>query len=91
MSRSAGRLIIYAARNQYNHWDDENAHEMTEKVFGVLSSAFSLDPLSDLGFELSNPSITVFASEVLLVALGWRTYDRYLLEMRSLLGSATTA
>src|SRR5205823_3842707 len=25
-------LIVYAARNQYNHWDDEQPHEVTKNV-----------------------------------------------------------
>ena len=34
-------LIIYGARNQFNHWDDENPHIITRRVFDVLSEAFS--------------------------------------------------
>ena len=78
-------LIVYAARNQYSHWDDEQAHEITKKVFDALSAAFSQDVLSDLAFELSNPTIKVYANEVLLVALGWESYATYLKEMKLLL------
>jgi len=78
-------LIVYAGRNQYAHWDDEHAHEVTENVFGGLSAAFYHNILSDLAFELSNPTINVYANEILLVALGWKSYDTYLAEMRSLL------
>ena len=78
-------LIIYAARNQYSHWDDEQPHEVTKNVFNALSAAFYHNMLSDLAFELSNPTINVYANEVLLVALGWKSYDTYLAEMKSLL------
>lgn len=78
-------LIVYAGRNQYAHWDDEEPHEVTRNVFGALSAAFYQNMLSDLAFELSNPTINVYANEVLLVALGWRSYDTYLAEMTSLL------
>jgi hypothetical protein len=78
-------LIVYAARNQYSHWDDEQAHEVTKNVFDALSAAFNQNVLSDLAFELSNPTINVYANEVLLVALGWKSYDTYLEEMKSLL------
>jgi hypothetical protein len=82
---SRAGLIVYAARNQYAHWDDEQPHEVTKNVFAALSAAFSHDMLSDLAFALSNPTINVYANEVLLVALGWKSYDTYLAEMTSLL------
>ena len=78
-------LMVYAARNQYNHWDDEQPHEVTRNVFDALSAAFYHNMLSDLAFELSNPTVNVYANEVLLVALGWKSYDKYLAEMKSLL------
>jgi len=74
-------LIIYAARNQYSHWDDEEPHEVTKNVFYALSAAFYHNMLTDLAFELSNPTINVYANEVLLTALGWRSYDTYLTEI----------
>jgi len=80
-------LIIYAARHQYNHWDDEEPHDVTRNVFRALSTAFYNSMWSDLAFELSNSTINVYASEILLVALGWTTYDRYLAEMGSLICS----
>lgn len=83
-------LIIYAARNQYNHWDDEEPREVTKHVFHALSAAFNHNMLADLAFELSNPTINVYANEVLLTALGWRSYDTYRTEMRALLASAAT-
>lgn len=78
-------LIVYAARNQYNHWDEEDPHKVTKKVFKALSDACYDNTLSDLAFELSNPTINVYANEVLLVVLGWKSYDTYLAEMKSLL------
>ena len=42
--------------------------------------------LSDLAFELSNLTVNVYAKmRLLLVALGWKSYDKYLAEMKSLL------
>jgi hypothetical protein len=78
-------LIVYAGRNQYAHWDDEEPHEVTKNVFRALSAAFYHNMLVDLAFELSNPTINVYANELLLVALGWKSYDTYLVEMTSLL------
>lgn len=77
-------LIVYAARNQYNHWD-EQPHEVAKNVFGALSAAFYSNTLADLAFDLPNPTINVYANEVLLVALGWKSYDTYLAEMNSLI------
>jgi hypothetical protein len=78
-------LIIYAARNQYDHRDDKEPHEVQKNVFGALSAAFYDNMLADLAVDLSNPTINVYANEVLLGALGWRSYDTYLAEMKSLL------
>jgi hypothetical protein len=39
----------------------------------------------DLASSLSNPGITVYANEVLLTALHWETYEKYLSEMNALL------
>lgn len=78
-------LIVYAARNQYNHWDDDQPHDVVNRVFHALSTAFSDNMFMDMAFDLSNPTIKVYANEILLVALGWKSYDSYLDEMRSLL------
>ncbi len=78
-------LIIYAARNQYNHWgEDENLHELNQLVFAMLDKAFSNDPFADLAFDLGNPTINIYANEVLFTALRWNTYDTYLAEMSEL-------
>jgi len=81
-------LIIYAARNQYNHWDDKSLKDISSQVFSVLSYSFRENIFADLAFSLSNPSITIFAYEVLLEALGWTTYDKYVSEMETLLSEA---
>jgi hypothetical protein len=78
-------LIIYAARNQFNHWDDDEPREVTKNVFDALSLAFRDNVWHDLAFDLHNLTINVYANEVLLMALGWRTYDRYVAEMKSML------
>ena len=77
-------LIIYAARNQYNHWEVD-PHPVTHNVFAALSKAFRHNMMYDLAFDISNPTITVYANEVLLGALRWQTYDQYQGEMRQFL------
>jgi len=77
-------LIVYAGSSQYAHWDEEEPRDVTKNVFRALSAAFHRDMLSDLALELSNPTINLYANEVLLVSLGWTSYDTYLTEVRSL-------
>jgi hypothetical protein len=78
-------LIIYAGRNQCNHWDEEDSHPVTRKIFSALSAAFLNNPLSDLAFDLGNPTIAIYSSEILFTALGWNSYEKYLVEMTELL------
>lgn len=78
-------LIVYAGRNQYCHWDDEESHEVTSNVFGALSEAFFNNAWSDLAFDLSNPTINVYANEILLTAMKWNSYDIYLRELKLML------
>jgi hypothetical protein len=58
---------------------------MLAASWDALSAAFDQNTLSDLAFELSNPTINIHANDVLLVALRWKSYDTYLTEMKSLL------
>lgn len=78
-------LIIYAGRNQYNHWDDEGSHLATRQIFNALSLAFWNNPSSDLAFDLGNPTIPIYANEILFTALGWNSYERYFVDMTELL------
>jgi len=77
-------LIIFAGRNQYNHWDEDWSHPTTREIFNALSRAFWNIPLSDLAFELGNPTIPIYAYEILVTALGWDSYKKYLREMTEL-------
>ena len=84
-------LLIYAGRNQYSHWDDEEPRKVTRNVFNALSAAFHDNMFADLAFALSNPTINVYANEVLLTALRWKSYDTYLGEMMSMLAPSTAS
>ena len=33
-------LLVYAGRNQFNHWDGDEPHEVPKNVFNALSVAF---------------------------------------------------
>ena len=78
-------LIIFAGRNQYNHWDEDRSHPTTREIFDALSRAFWNISSSDLAFDLSNPTIPIYAHEILVTALGWDSYEKYLGEMTELL------
>lgn len=84
-------LIVYAGRNQYSHWDDDEPHDVTQRVFGALSDAFRDNMSADFAFSLANPTIYVYASEVLFTALGWTLYEAYLAAMTALFQPATAA
>jgi len=59
---------------------------VSEAVFAGLNDAFYDHPFADLAFDLGNPTIPIYARENLVTALGWTTYERYLAEMKRLLG-----
>jgi hypothetical protein len=39
-----------------------------------------------LAFDLGNPTIIIYANEILLCGLKWTTYEKYRSEMEDLLG-----
>jgi hypothetical protein len=79
-------LLVYAGRNQYSHWDEDHLRDkVNRQVFAALSRAFRDNMFADLAFSLANPGINVYAGEVLLTALAWRSYDSYLAAMTALL------
>lgn len=82
-------LIVYAARNQYAHLE-EDPHQVTTNVFHRLETAFWNNSFYDLAFDLGNPTIDIFANEILIVALGWNTYEIFRVEMEEMLSSLNT-
>lgn len=80
-------LIIHAARNQHAHFEDRLLREPNATVFKRLATAHgypTIEPWCDPAFDLSNPSLTSFASNVRGL-IRWRTYDQYVNDMRALL------
>ena len=82
-------LIIYAARNQYAHWE-EDPYQITTDTYRQLAIAFWDKPLNDLAFDLGNPTIDIYANEILLGGLNWTTYDKFRVEMEDLLDVSKT-
>lgn len=80
-------LIIYAARNQYSHWE-EDPHKVTANVFRQLVISFWNNPMYDLAYDPGNPTIDIYANEILLGGLGWSSYVKYRSEMEKLIVSS---
>lgn len=80
-------LVIRAARNQHAHFNERPLHEPNATVFERLATAHGYptpEPVRDPAFDLSNPSLTSFASNITGL-IRWRTYDQYMNDMRALL------
>jgi len=78
-------LVVYAGRNQFNHWDDESFDFPTSQVFNALLMAYYENPLFDMAYELNYPERTIKANHLVLNELHWTSYDRYLTDMETLI------
>ena len=80
-------LVIYSARNQHTHFEDEALREPNNSIFEQLAinhGYSSETPFRDPAFDLNNPLIRSFSSNVMAL-LEWRTYDDYEKDMNVLL------
>lgn len=68
-------LIIYAGRNQYNHWD-EKPHELTEDIFDILATSNNATNYKDPAFNINLANIDVYSHNILSL-LGWVSYNDY--------------
>lgn len=79
-------LIIYAARVQYNHWEEGYPTNPTAKaVFGLLNSVRFSDPWNDLVYQLDWPITRPVTHHIVRLELGWRTYEDYLADMTDMI------
>ena len=79
-------LVIYAGRNQYNHVDDGQLRQPNVAIFEKLATGHTYgDGIRDPDFDLQNGLVWNYVSNVISI-MGWRTYDDYEKDMRSLLG-----
>lgn len=81
-------LIVYAARNQHTHFNEDELKAPSKSVFDVLATAHGYcagQGIVDTTFDLNNPNLLSFASNVTAL-IKWRSYDAYLSDMRSMLG-----
>jgi hypothetical protein len=82
-------LIIYAARNQHTHFEDEELREPNQEVFRRLAERHGIttnQPFADPAFDLKNKSLVSFASNCTAL-MGWRDYTSYEADIRALLQS----
>ncbi|SFH58614.1 hypothetical protein SAMN05216299_1275 [Nitrosospira sp. Nsp14] len=80
-------LIIYAARNQHTHFNDEQLREPNATVFARLATSHgypSRELVADPAFDISNPYLTSYATNVMSL-IQWKSYKQYLNDMQSLL------
>lgn len=77
-------LIIYAARNQYNHMDEEQYNKQTTSVFDELARYEMTDNIKHPAFDLKNPDIINYSHNVLAL-LSWNKYESYLSDMQKLI------
>ncbi|WP_020158533.1 hypothetical protein [Methylobacter marinus] len=77
-------IVIYAARNQYNHWDDPNQRRITQAVFDALALGHGYGPVRDPAFDLSNPKLDIYSHNILTL-LEWSTYEDYETDIRTLI------
>lgn len=81
-------MVIYAARNQYNHFDEKRLSVVNEVVFNYLHIA-SPNPPNDLSFNLYDHRNYYCYS--CLVALGWTdsenepSYNKYKRDISAIL------
>ena len=75
-------IIIYAARNQYSHWDDPNTHRITKKVFDALSLQHG--SMRDPAFDLKNPTLEIYSHNVVSL-LEWESYESYLKDIKTII------
>ena len=76
-------IIIYAARNQYNHWDDPKPHKITKAVFDALALNHNYGHVKDPAFDLSNPTLNIYSHNILGL-LEWKSYEAYEEDIREL-------
>ncbi len=80
-------LVIYAGRNQYNHFDDKSGLRIISRnIFKALATNHDYGDFNDPAFDLERESITSYSSNICSI-LGWNSYQKYAVDIRSLLSN----
>lgn len=79
-------LLVYAARIQYNHWEDGTPENPVAKaVFRKLYEHNRTNPMFDLAYMLNWPIHRPVTHYVIRGEMGWRSYDHYINDIREML------
>jgi hypothetical protein len=81
-------LIVYAARNQYNHMDDDTMREPSSAIFEQLATGHGIAsevPFRDPAYDLSNQRRPLCLANNVTALIGWRSYEHYEGDMKSML------
>ncbi len=79
-------LIVYAAREQFSHWEKGTPSNPTAKgVFEHLREVRKKNIWQELIYELDWPAKRPVSHHVLLQELNWQTYEDYLEDMQQAL------
>ena len=71
-------LVIYAGRNQYNHFNDTNLSELNRNIFRLIANQDS--SFEDPAFDLENEHLISYAANILAL-LEWNSYESYVKDM----------
>jgi len=82
-------LLVYAARIQYNHWDEGTpTNRVAKAVFHKLKFHYLSDCMFDMAYEIDWPEPHPVSHHVLLHELCWMTYEDYFQDMQEVLEPA---
>lgn len=76
-------LVIYAGRNQYNHWE-ENANKRTKEIFDLIATKNGTLDYKDPCFDLEYEKLKIYSHNILGL-IGWETFEDYESDMLDML------
>lgn len=77
-------IIIYAARNQYNHMDEETYNNVTTKVFDHIATYDTKGKYKIPFYDINNPDVINYANNILYL-FEWREYEDYYNDMKDMI------
>lgn len=82
-------LVVYAARNQHAHFNEEALREPNVEIFERLATLHEYSgslSFRDPAFDLQSTRIDSFAANVTAL-IGWRDYETYIGDINAMLGT----
>jgi len=77
-------LIIYAARNQYNHMDCQRYKIVTTEVFEILTTKTVQEGQRNPQFDLKERHLHIYSDNI-LTTIGWLKFENYHQDLSQLL------